>query len=98
MPINAASTKSHLIQHRDGLRVGIDIWTREKPARNTKSTFYREWASVSCTHRHHQPTFQADVEEYIGGPEGDVEGPLKAFQDAIAYVVMSCSGMTLLNR
>ncbi|KAI6002411.1 Prefoldin subunit-domain-containing protein [Pisolithus orientalis] len=28
--------------------------------------------------------FIANVEEYIGGPDGDVEGPLKEFQDAIA--------------
>lgn len=28
--------------------------------------------------------FIANVEEYIGGPDGDVEGPLKDFQDAIA--------------
>ncbi|KAF8549406.1 Prefoldin subunit 3 [Imleria badia] len=28
--------------------------------------------------------FIANVEEYIGSPDGDVEGPLKAFQDAIA--------------
>lgn len=29
-------------------------------------------------------SFIADVEEYIGGPDGDVEGPLKGFQDTIA--------------
>ncbi|KAI5993326.1 Prefoldin subunit 3 [Pisolithus albus] len=28
--------------------------------------------------------FIANVEEYIGGPDGDVEAPLKEFQDAIA--------------
>ncbi|KIJ64333.1 hypothetical protein HYDPIDRAFT_90844 [Hydnomerulius pinastri MD-312] len=28
--------------------------------------------------------FIANVEEYIGGPDGQVEGPLKEFQDAIA--------------
>lgn len=32
---------------------------------------------------------QADVEEYIGGPDGEVEGPLKTFQDALAYASMS---------
>ncbi|SJL06935.1 related to prefoldin subunit 3 [Armillaria ostoyae] len=28
--------------------------------------------------------FIADVEEYVGGSDGDIEGPLKAFQDAMA--------------
>ncbi|KAI5991210.1 Prefoldin subunit 3 [Pisolithus albus] len=28
--------------------------------------------------------FIANVEEYIGGPDGDVEAPLKEFQDAVA--------------
>ncbi|KAL1738521.1 Prefoldin subunit-domain-containing protein [Schizophyllum fasciatum] len=28
--------------------------------------------------------FIADVEEYLGGPDADVEAPLKAFQDALA--------------
>ncbi|KAJ6614869.1 prefoldin subunit [Mycena sp. CBHHK59/15] len=28
--------------------------------------------------------FIADVEEYVGGPTGEVEGPLKSFQDALA--------------
>lgn len=42
--------------------------------------------------------FQANVEEYIGNPDGDVEGPLKSFQDAIAYAVSSDSVVTFLNR
>ena len=29
---------------------------------------------------------QADVEQYLGGPEAEVEGTLKGFQEAIAYV------------
>ncbi|KAI6039474.1 Prefoldin subunit 3 [Pisolithus marmoratus] len=29
-------------------------------------------------------SFIVNVEEYIGGPDGDVEGPLKGFQDTIA--------------
>ncbi|KAF9489713.1 hypothetical protein BDN71DRAFT_1511865 [Pleurotus eryngii] len=28
--------------------------------------------------------YQADVEQYLGGPEGEVEIPLRNFQDAIA--------------
>ncbi|KAJ7151713.1 Prefoldin subunit-domain-containing protein [Mycena filopes] len=28
--------------------------------------------------------FIADVEDHVGGPNGEVEGPLKAFQDALA--------------
>ncbi|KAJ7037371.1 Prefoldin subunit 3 [Mycena alexandri] len=28
--------------------------------------------------------FIADVEDHVGGPDGEVEGPLKAFQDALA--------------
>ncbi|CAK5279801.1 unnamed protein product [Mycena citricolor] len=28
--------------------------------------------------------FIADVEQHIGGPDGEVEGPLKSFQDALA--------------
>ncbi|KAH7882732.1 Prefoldin subunit 3 [Phlebopus sp. FC_14] len=28
--------------------------------------------------------FIADVEQYVGGPDGEVEGPLRDFQDAIA--------------
>lgn len=31
------------------------------------------------------PIEQADVEEYLGGPDAEVEGPLKNFQDALAY-------------
>jgi hypothetical protein len=34
---------------------------------------------------------QADVEEYLGGPEGEVEGTLKGFQEAIAYVFLNLS-------
>ncbi|KAK0502524.1 Prefoldin subunit-domain-containing protein [Armillaria luteobubalina] len=30
--------------------------------------------------------FIADVEEYVGGLDGDIEGPLKAFQDAMALI------------
>ncbi|KAG6844321.1 hypothetical protein H0H87_007805 [Tephrocybe sp. NHM501043] len=29
--------------------------------------------------------FVANVEEYLGGPDGEVEGTLKSFQDALAY-------------
>jgi hypothetical protein len=29
---------------------------------------------------------QANVEEYLGGPDGAVEAPIRNFQDAIAYV------------
>lgn len=46
----------------------------------------------------HRSTLQANVEEYIGGPDGDVEGPLKAFQDAIACAASLNVGMTFLNR
>jgi len=28
---------------------------------------------------------QADVEEYLGGADADVEATLKSFQDALAY-------------
>ena len=31
--------------------------------------------------------YQADVEEYLGGPDAEVEESLKGFQDAIAYVM-----------
>ena len=27
------------------------------------------------------------MEEYLGGPDADVEAPLKAFQDALAYAL-----------
>jgi len=30
---------------------------------------------------------QADVEEYLGGRDSDVETTLKSFQDALAYVI-----------
>jgi hypothetical protein len=29
---------------------------------------------------------QENIEAYLGGPEGDVEGPIQRFQDALAYV------------
>lgn len=29
---------------------------------------------------------QSDVDEYVGGPDGDVEATLKRVQDALAYV------------
>jgi len=42
--------------------------------------------------------FIADVEEYLGGPDAEVEGTLKGFQDALAsantdiWTVISLSG------
>ena len=33
---------------------------------------------------------QTDVEEYLGGADADVEGTLKSFQDALAYVLFLC--------
>jgi len=32
--------------------------------------------------------FITDVEQYIGGPDAEVEGTLKSFQDAIAIVAI----------
>lgn len=32
---------------------------------------------------------QADVEEHVGGPDGDVEGALKQVQDSLACVLSS---------
>lgn len=40
-------------------------------------------ARWTLTDQYHR---QADVEQYLGGPEGEVEIPLRNFQDAIAYV------------
>ncbi|KAI9457850.1 Prefoldin subunit 3, partial [Boletus coccyginus] len=42
--------------------------------------------------------FIANVEEYIGGPDGDVEGPLKNFQDAIAKYRYMDANLTQRRR
>ncbi|KAF8439933.1 Prefoldin subunit-domain-containing protein [Boletus edulis BED1] len=42
--------------------------------------------------------FITNVEEYIGSPDGDVEGPLKAFQDAIAKYRYMDANMTQRRR
>ncbi|RDB18322.1 putative prefoldin subunit 3 [Hypsizygus marmoreus] len=38
--------------------------------------------------------FLADVEEYLGGPDAEVEGPLKSFQDALAKYRYMDSNLT----
>ncbi|KAH0834130.1 major facilitator superfamily domain-containing protein [Lanmaoa asiatica] len=42
--------------------------------------------------------FIANVEEYIGRPDGDVEGPLKTFQDAIAKYRYMDANLTQRRR
>ncbi|KAG6377768.1 Prefoldin subunit-domain-containing protein [Boletus reticuloceps] len=42
--------------------------------------------------------FITNVEEYIGSPDGDVEGPLKAFQDAIAKYRYMDANLTQRRR
>jgi len=38
---------------------------------------------------------QENVETYLGGPDAEVEGPLKRFQDALAYVGVASAIMLL---
>ena len=41
---------------------------------------------IDIASAHRPPRSQSDVDEYVGGPDGDVEATLKRVQDALAYV------------
>ena len=73
------------------VRLGIDaadlsVWRREKPSRNPKGTLCRACLGTWKDNSIYPSRWQSNIEEYIGGPDGTVERPLKEFQDAIAYV------------
>ena len=57
--------------------------------RDPESPVYREFTAANGRLKaEHLPVWflQSDVEKYIGGSDGDVEGAMRNFQDALAYV------------
>lgn len=65
------------------------ILRRKESERDSKSPFYCMHLPTSPRYVLTKPTFKEDVEEYLGGPDAEVETPLKAFQDALAYESIS---------
>lgn len=62
------------------------VFSEEKNPRGIpKAPFIVSVPKVSEAFGYLPRSLQADVEEYLGGPDAEVEGPLKNFQDALAY-------------
>ena len=62
------------------------VFSDEKNPRGIPKAFFVVRTQNAPPRYLDQPVFQADVQEYLGGSDTEVEGTLKAFQAAIAYV------------